>query len=105
MEVFDKKNKFVRAKKRVDELKRFYKHLAFYIIINGFFIGRRIFNDIEHGDPFFEAITDVSNYRLFFWWSLILIFHGFNTYRFNLFFGKDWEKRKIKEEIDKQENR
>ena len=102
MEVIDKRNKFERAKKRVDELKKFYKHLSFYVVINGFFILRRIYKDIEYGDSFIEAVTDFSNYRLFFWWSVILVLHGLNTYRFNFFFGKDWEKRKIKEEMDKE---
>lgn len=104
MEVIDKKSKFERAKKRVDELKKFYKHLAFYIVINGFFIGRRIFKDIEYGDTFVEAFTAISNYRLFFWWGIILIFHGLNTFSFDFFFGKKWEQRKIKEEMNKNIN-
>ncbi len=101
MEVINKAKKFERAKKRVDELKKFYKHVAFYIVINGFFIGRRIFHDIEYGDTFIEAFTDVSNYRLFFWWGLIVIVHGLKVYRFSFLFNKDWEKRKIKEEMNK----
>jgi len=101
MEISDKKNKFERAKRRVNELKKFYKHLTFYLIINGFFIARRIYKDIEYGDSFAEAITEIHNYRLFFWWGIILIFHGLNAHRFNFFFGKDWEKRKIQEEMNK----
>lgn len=101
METHDKENKYLRAKKRVEELKQFYKHAAFYIVINGFFIVRRIYKDIEYGDSVIEALTDFSNYRLFFWWGIILIFHGINTFRFDFFFGKNWEDRKIKEEMDK----
>ena len=104
MEIIDKANKLERAKKRVDELKKFYKHVAFFIVINGFFIGRRIYKDIEYGDSVFEAFTDISNYRLFFWWSVILVLHGLKTYRFDFFFGKNWEERKIKEEMNKNKN-
>ena len=104
MEFIDKQSKFEKAKKRVEKIKKFYKHLTFYIIINGFFIGRRIFNDITHGDSIFEALTELANYRLFFWWGVILIFHGLNTFSFNAVFGKDWEKRKIKEEMNKHKN-
>ena len=43
MENKEMSDKYLKAKKRVEDLKSFYKHFAFYIIINGFFIGRRIF--------------------------------------------------------------
>ena len=97
MEIIDKVNKFERAKKRVEELKKFYKHVAFYSVIHLFFIGRRIYKDIEYGDSVIETFTDISNYRLFFWWSVILILHALRTYRFNFLFSKNWEERKINE--------
>ena len=97
-------DKYLKAKKRVEMLKGFYKHAAFYIIINGFFIGRRIYSDISYGDSLIEAFTDLSNYRLFFWWGVVLLLHAINVYKFN-FFGKKWEERKIKEEMDKFNNR
>lgn len=102
MEIQEMGEKYLKAKKRVEELKRFYKHLAFYLIINLFFIGRRIYKDIEYGDSIVEAFTDISNYRLFFLWGIILIIHALNTFSFNFFFGKNWEKRKIEEEMQKQ---
>jgi hypothetical protein len=104
MEIIDKANKLERAKKRVEALKSFYKHLAFYIVINGFFIGRRIYKDIEYGDSIIDAFTDISNYRLFFWWSIILILHAINTFKFDFLFGKNWERRKIEEEMNKHKN-
>jgi len=97
-------DKYIKAKKRVEALKGFYKHLAFYLIINGFFIGRRIYKDIAYGDSILEAFTELSNYRLFFWWGIILIFHAINVYKFN-FFGKNWEERKIQEEMNKDNKR
>jgi hypothetical protein len=102
MEIIDKNKKLEKAKKRVEQLKKFYKHVAFYVVITAFFIGRRIYKDISYGDSIFEAFTDISNYRLFFWWTVILILHGLKTYRFDFFFSKDWEERKIKEEVNKQ---
>lgn len=105
MEIIDKATKLERVKKRVEDLKKFYKHVAVFVVVHVFFIGRRIFRDIDFGDSIFEAFTDISNYRLFFWWTIILILHAVKTYRFDFLFGKDWENRKIKEEMDKQENR
>ena len=104
MEVIDRANKLKRVKKRVEELKKFYKHLAFYIVITGIFIGRRIYKDIEYGNSFIEAFTDISNYRLFFWWTVILVLHGVSINRFDFLFGKNWEERKIKEEMNKNKN-
>lgn len=104
MEIIDKANKLERAKKRVETLKSFYKHLAFYIVINVFFIGRRIYKDIEYGDSVIEAFTDISNYRLFFWWSIILILHAINTFKFDFLFAKNWERRKIEKEMNKHKN-
>lgn len=101
MEIEKTNTKYLKAKKRVDELRGFYKHLAVYIVINGFFIGRRIYLDIIYGDSFIDAFTEMSNYRLFFWWGFGLIIHGLNTYRYS-FFSKNWEERKIKEEMEKQ---
>lgn len=102
MDAKNRADKYLKAKKKVDNIKAFYKHAAFYVIIHLFFIGRRIYKDIKYGDSVIEAFTDISNYRLFFWWTLILIFHAISTFEFvNLLFGKNWENRKIKEEMEK----
>ena len=97
-------DKYIKAKNRVEALKGFYKHFAVYVIINAFFIGRRIYRDIEYGDSFIEAFTDFSNYRFFFWWGIALAIHAVNVYKFN-FFSKNWEDRKIQEEMNKDNKR
>jgi len=104
METEKMNKKYIKAKKRVEELKGFYKHVAVYVVINGFFIGRRIYLDISYGDSFIDAFTEISNYRLFFWWGIGLLIHGLNTYRYR-FFSKNWEERKIQEEMNKENQR
>ena len=104
METEKMNKKYIKAKKRVEELKGFYKHVAVYVEINGFFIGRRIYLDISYGDSFIDAFTEISNYRLFFWWGIGLLIHGLNTYRYR-FFSKNWEERKIQEEMNKENQR
>lgn len=89
--------RYRKAKERIDELKRFYKHLAVYLIVNILFIMRRIYREIDYGTPAVEALTDISNYRLFFWWGIALAFHFVSVFGKQLFFSKDWEERKIKE--------
>lgn len=93
--------KYKKAQKRVKEIKEFYKHFTVYLIINLIFIGRRIYKDITHGDSVIEAFTDINNYRFFFWWGLGLIIHGILVFGAPNIFGKDWEKRKIDEFMNK----
>lgn len=94
--------KYIRAKKRVEDLKSFYKHLAVYLIINFIFIGRRIYKDIDRGEGVFDAFIDIDNYNFFFWWGVALIFHAFGTFGIPNLFSKDWEERKIKELMNKK---
>lgn len=96
--------KYLRAKERVEQIKRFYKHLTFYILVNAFFIVRRIYRDVSHGDGIFEALTDMYNYRLFFWWGVVLVFHAISTFKFPNLFGKDWEEKKIREFMNESSN-
>ena len=103
MESNKQSEKYIKAKKRIEDIKSFYKHLVVYILVNLFFIGRRIYKDIQYGDSVIEAITDISNYRFFFWWGIILIFHALNTFKTDLFFSKDWEKRQIEKEMKNDE--
>ena len=99
-----KQYRYQRAKKRVVKLKEFYKHVAVFSIVHLFIIGRRMYLDISRGDTIIETLSSVSNYKLFFWWSVFLILHAFKTYQWSFFFGKDWEKRKIEEQIKKDVN-
>ncbi|WP_272148981.1 2TM domain-containing protein [Tenacibaculum aiptasiae] len=94
-------DKYIKARKRVENIKKFYKHLTFYILINLVFIGYRIFKDIDYGSTFVEAFTDISNYKIFFWWGVILILHGVSVFGKDLLFNKEWEERKVKEYMDK----
>ncbi|WP_299120804.1 2TM domain-containing protein [uncultured Tenacibaculum sp.] len=93
--------KYLKAKKRVEDIKKFYKHLTFYILINLVFIGYRIFKDIDYGSTFIEAFTDISNYKIFFWWGVILILHGVSVFGKDLLFNKEWEEKKVREYMDK----
>lgn len=92
---------YKKARKRVDDIKKFYKHFTVYLIINLVFIGRRIYNDIYSGDSVIEAFTDIGNYGFFFWWGFGLIIHGITVFGTPNIFSKDWEDRKIDEYMNK----
>jgi len=85
------KEKYERAKKRIDELKSFYSHLFVYLAVNAGLFLLNILTSPRH---------------LWFYWPLIgwgigLAIHGLSVFGTQRFLGKDWEERKIKELMDR----
>ena len=85
---------FYRAKKKLDKLKGFYRHLAVYVIINIFLI---ILIGVQSGGNFFNFGT----FSTAFFWGIGLMFHAMSVFLPNLVFSKRWEDRKIKEYMDR----
>jgi len=85
--------RYYKARKRVEEIKGFYGNLISYIVVNGFLIA-------------INLITS-PQYLWFFWplgwWGLGVVFHGLKVFNRMPFFSKDWEERKIKEFMEKEE--
>jgi hypothetical protein len=95
MENYDE-DKLKRAKKRLDEIKGFYIHLAVYLAVNAFIminIAMRSYND---SDSFWEFGTFVTPV----FWGIGLLFHAIHTFNLNPFFGKDWEQKQIQKYMD-----
>ena len=91
----NKESKYIRAKERVDELKKFYGNLTSYVVvISGLAILNYYLNEWR--------------YMWFLWaalgWGIGILFHAIGTFNLNPFFGRDWEERKIKEYMDNDEN-
>ena len=95
--------KYLRAKRRVEELKKYYRHLSVYIIINTIITTIKISNDIKGGDSFEEAFFDFNNFSLWLWWGIGIAFHTYRVFGGKLLFmNKDWEERKIKEYMNEK---
>ncbi|MCP9228215.1 2TM domain-containing protein [Bacillus mycoides] len=81
---------YLRAKKRMENLKAFYIHLTVYILVNLMF--------------FFINISSDSSKLWFLYplggWGIGIVIHGLTTFPFGIF-GKEWEERKIKEYMEK----
>jgi hypothetical protein len=95
MDTNSKENKYIQAKGRVACIKKFYTSLLFYII----FIS------------FLAALNYYSNewrYAWFLWaamgWGIGLLFQAAKAFRWAPFMNKNWEDRKIKEYMDKDED-
>lgn len=97
----DKEQRYVYAKKRVEELKSFYSHLAVFIVINLFISIRKVIQHVDDGLDLESAIFEYSTYSLWLFWGFGLAFHALKVFGFIGVLGKDWEDRKIKEEMDK----
>ena len=87
---FTEEEKYLRAKKRVDNLKGFYSNLISYCLVIPFLI-------------FINLMTS-PDYHWFcfpmFGWGIGICFHAFGVFNHKLGLGKDWEERKIREFMD-----
>ncbi len=92
---FRREEAYIRAKKRVDNLIGFYWHLAVYIVINIFLILLIALNTQQ-------GFFGFGPYATALFWGIGLLFHFFAVFGPDFIFGKDWEKRKIEEYMDKE---
>ena len=85
-------NKYIRARERVAEIKKFYGNLTSYVLV---ITGLGALNYWVDGwrHPWFLWVA--------FGWGIGVVFHAIGTFNLNPFFGKDWEERKIREFMDK----
>jgi hypothetical protein len=91
--------KLAEAKKKVEELKGFYVHLTAYILVN-FFLLLGALGVFENGFVNLH-MPDWGYFTTPFFWGIGVLAHG--LYVFNIKMFKNWEERKIKEYIEKEE--
>lgn len=90
-ETYISEKKYQRAKKRVEALKGFYVHITIYLIMIPVFI---YLNFRSTGFPW--AIFPIVG------WGFGVMGHAMEVFNYNPFLGKDWEERKMKEFMDKE---
>jgi uncharacterized membrane protein YecN with MAPEG domain len=85
--------RYEKAKKRVEELKKFYGNLVTYVAINIVLI---IINLLTSpGKLWFYWVT--------IFWGIALLLHASRVFILRgKFLGEEWEERKIKELMEKQ---
>jgi hypothetical protein len=94
---FTEEQRYILAKKRVEKVRKFYKHLAVYVVVNIFLTAIFIVGDLNDGDTFNEAVFNYHNYKIWLYWGLGVVYQALNVLGINLIFNKSWEERKIKE--------
>ena len=85
--------RYEKAKKRVEELKKFYSNLASYVVINIILI---IINLVTSpGKLWFYWVT--------IFWGIAILLHASKVFVFKgRFLGEEWEEKKIQEIMDKE---
>tara|TARA_R100000935_G_scaffold56495_2_gene88176 strand:- start:687 stop:1034 length:348 start_codon:yes stop_codon:yes gene_type:complete len=93
--------KLERAKKQVAEIKGFYIHLIIYIIINLLLL--LVAMGVFSGDRFRFGMPSWGHFTTPFFWGIGLFFHGLKVFGSKSKILKDWEERKIKEYLEKED--
>jgi uncharacterized integral membrane protein len=100
MEIINKDQiQYEEAVKKVKKLKGFYTHAIVYVVINIMFVIVNIQN-LGSGESYFQF----KNFFTAFFWGIGLLAHGMATFVPYFILGKDWEERKIKELMEKEQN-
>jgi membrane protein CcdC involved in cytochrome C biogenesis len=94
MKDYKKYDNYSRARKHVKEIKGFYIHLMIYLVINIFII----VNILKNIDP--EELN-IWIFSTAFFWGIGLAFHAYKVFGKKYFFNKDWEERKIREFMER----
>lgn len=89
---------YEEAVKKVKKLKGFYRHAIVYVVINIMFVIVNIHN-LEPGESYFKF----ENFFTSFFWGIGLLAHAMSTFIPYFILGKDWEERKIRELMEKEE--
>jgi lysozyme family protein len=84
-----------RTQKRVKDLKGFYDHLIVFTIIHLIILGAVLY--FNGSLKFFITFT-------FLGWGIGLLVHALFVFKWNPITSSQWEKRKIQEILEQQEN-
>jgi hypothetical protein len=85
--------KYQRAQKRVEAIRGFYIHLGVYVIVNVFLFLINIITSPE-GLWFYWVLLG---------WGIGVAAHAFTVFGADRLFGSDWEEKKIREIMEKEE--
>tara|TARA_R110001592_G_scaffold347126_1_gene640184 strand:- start:255 stop:575 length:321 start_codon:yes stop_codon:yes gene_type:complete len=91
----DSNLKFLKAKNKVEKLKRFYTHLGVYFIINTIITVVKVMSNMNMGETFYQAFYDFSTLATWLVWGIAIALHAFSVFGLPLILGEDWEERKI----------
>jgi len=96
-EAFRSEQAYLRAEKKLKELKGFYVHAFVYVVVNLFICITIVVN--SQGDIWNFGLVATPLF-----WGIGLGIHAMIVFGENLFFYKSWEERKIKHFMKEEED-
>jgi hypothetical protein len=90
---YNEDERYYQAKKKVEEIKKFYQHLTVYLLCNLIVIAVNLMTS----PGFLYFIFCLLG------WGIAIVLHGLKTFDYAPFFDKDWQERKVKELMEKDE--
>ncbi|WP_296149719.1 2TM domain-containing protein [uncultured Flavobacterium sp.] len=90
----NQQNIYLKAQKRVEDIKGFYGNLTIYIVVITGLAILNITTSAQHLWFLYPAIG----------WGIGVLFHGMSVFNIIPFLGKDWEERKINELMQKDKS-
>ncbi|SHG94850.1 2TM domain-containing protein [Flavobacterium fluvii] len=90
---YTEEERYVRARKRMEEIKGFYENLKSFVMVNFLLTAINLITSPNH----------LWFYWPLLWWGVGVVFHGLKVFNYMPFFGKEWEEKKIKEFMDKED--
>ena len=87
----DEQNIYLKAQKRVEDIKAFYGNLTVYIIIIS---GLAILNLVTYPQHLWFLYPGIG-------WGLGVVIHGMSVFNYMPFLGSNWEEKKIQELMNK----
>lgn len=102
---FLKEEGYLKAQKRVKEIKGFYWHLFWFVFTNIVWFGIIIYLNEEQS--FYDYGFWGKGYGIFanlLFWGIGLFFHWFMVFGRRLTVSQSWEERKIKQFIEEDKN-
>ena len=85
-------DRYYDAQKKVKDIRGFYEHLTVYVLCN----------------PIVIVVNYMTSPGYLWWiwsvmgWGITIILHGLKVFNLLPFFSKDWEDKKIKEILEKE---
>lgn len=101
----ERNEKYMRAQKKVEDIKGFYIHLLVYICVNLFISIKKIVRNLDNGETFEQAFFDFGTYFVWIAWGIGIAFHAFNVFVKNGLLGRNWEERKIQQYMNDERDR
>jgi hypothetical protein len=99
-EAYNPDERYNLAYKRVKRIKGFYVHLLVYIGVNTFLIIGSNNESISSNHLFWSWET----FSTALFWGIGLTAHGLSVFGRNIFFGANWEEKKIQELMEKEKS-